>query len=352
MTEPHSVPLPSPEELLALTGTRRCLFGDARQIRQICEIVRKVARSSGPVLIRGESGTGKEVLASAIHRQSPRVSKPFVPLHAGAIPRELFESELFGHCKGAFTGADRDRTGAFDQADGGTLFLDEIGDMPVDHQVKLLRALQSGEIRPVGATQAHRVNVRVVAATNRDLESLIRDGRFREDLYYRLSLFVITIPPLRERREDIVPLAEIFARRFYAEQGGTGNLTISPAARRLLLEYAWPGNIRELENAVHHAVTFQEGGVIQPDDLPESVRTGQAPMLRTQPSPSGRTPSPEPPFEHLDADRTVEPLAEVERRHILYVYEQMQGNKTRTAQALGISLRSLQMKLKAFGRHN
>ncbi|HOY65894.1 MAG TPA: sigma-54 dependent transcriptional regulator [Candidatus Ozemobacteraceae bacterium] len=329
----------APADMLAVTGTSHCLFGDNSQIRRICDIVRKVARSRGPVLLRGESGTGKEVLARALHLQSPRSDKPFVPVNAGSLPRELVESELFGHVKGAYTGADRDRIGRFDEADGGTLFLDEIGDMPVEQQVKLLRILQSGEVRPIGSTRSHRVDVRVVAATNRDLEALVREGRFREDLYYRLSLFVITIPPLRERHEDIPALAESFLERFAEEQQRPA-MHLAGETRELLLEYAWPGNIRELENAMHYAVTMCDGEIIQPVDLPGTVRTCTPPFARTgkkEPAPNSAS-----------QEATIRPLADVEREHILAVYDALGHQKAGTARALGISVRSLQMKLKSW----
>ncbi|HEY9072477.1 MAG TPA: sigma-54 dependent transcriptional regulator [Candidatus Ozemobacteraceae bacterium] len=328
----------APTDLLAVTGTSQCLFGDNSQIRQICDVVRKVARSRGPVLLRGESGTGKEVLARALHLQSPRSEKPFIPVNAGSLPRELVESELFGHVKGAFTGADRDRVGRFDEADGGTLFLDEIGDMPVEQQVKLLRILQTGEVRPVGAARSHCVDVRVVAATNRDLESLVREGRFREDLYYRLSLFVITIPPLRKRHEDIPALAESFLKRFADEQERPA-LRLASETRDLLIEYEWPGNVRELENAMHYAVTMCDDEIIRPDDLPVAVRTCTPPFLR-KPEAAAPVAASSPPV--------LRPLAEVEREHILAVYDAVGRQKAGAARALGISVRSLQMKLKSW----
>lgn len=358
-------PFHSGDELLAVTGTRRCLFGENHQIKGICEIVRKVARSRGPVLIRGESGTGKEVLAAAIHGQSPRSAGPFLAVNAGAIPAELFESELFGAIKGAFTGADRDRRGRFDEADGGTLFLDEVGDMPLLQQVKLLRVLQSGEIHPVGAPRPHRVDTRVVTATNRNLESMVREGTFREDLYFRLNLFVITIPPLRERREDILPLARILAGRFAGEQG-LGEPVFTADAEKLLTTYSWPGNIRELENALHYAVTMAEGDRLMPWHLPDAVRSGRSPFQAlagseasasvqdsaTLPGPAMANGQPHPPQAPLASSPTPDlslPLAEVEKRHILAVYDAHSQNKTHAARALGISVRSLQLKLAAWG---
>lgn len=313
-------------------GTSRCLFGENSQIKEICEVVKRIARSNGPVLIRGASGTGKEILAAAIHHQSPREGKPFVTVNSGAIPGELFESELFGHLKGSFTGADRDRKGKFTEADTGTLFLDEIGDMPLLHQVKLLRVLQNGEVQSVGAAHPHRVDVRVIAATNRNLEEMVVAGRFREDLYFRLNLFPLVIPPLSERREDILPLAEQFVRTFAASQNMTVSPRFHPVAEQLLLEYSWPGNIRELENVVHYAVTFSEDGEILPVHLPDSVRMGRSPFAAKPDVPS--------------VEEEILPLGEMERRYILAALQKLNGNRTRTARKLGISLRGLQGKLK------
>ncbi|RCK78166.1 MAG: Response regulator of zinc sigma-54-dependent two-component system [Candidatus Ozemobacter sibiricus] len=398
-------PAPPFDNPLTALGTSRCLFGENGQIKQICEIVRKIARSSGVALIRGESGTGKEILAQAIHLQSPRAHRPFIAVNAGAIPPDLFESELFGHRKGSFTGADRDRPGRFDEADGGTLFLDEIGDLALAHQVKLLRVLQTGEVQPVGESRPHRVDTRVVAATNRDLEALVREGKFREDLYFRLNLFTLTIPPLRERREDILPLARHFVRAFAQQQGRAEPPRLDPEVERLLLEYPWPGNIRELENCLHFAVTMADGDLITLADLPEHVRLCQAPFTplsaasssatsssaaggpatlgpgaarstAATPSvvlPGAASPGPEPtPAPSLNPSSNpgtapcpttlgmtglalparpeeILPLAKVERTYVLAAYAATGRNKTQTARRLGISLRSLQMKLKAWG---
>jgi len=332
---------PVPADMLAVTGTSRCLFGENSQIRQICDVVRKVARSRGPVLLRGESGTGKEVLARAIHMQGPNADRPFIPVNAGSLPGELVESELFGHVKGAFTGADRDRAGRFDEAAGGTIFLDEIGDMPVSHQVKLLRVLQSGEVQPVGAARSHRIDARVVAATNRDLETLVREGRFREDLYYRLGLFVITIPPLRDRHEDIPALAESFLQRFAKEQRRE-SMRMAAETVTLLIEYEWPGNVRELENAMHYAVTMCEQDVVGPADLPASVRTCIPPLRSNG---AGKDTG----GGAAETHQAIRPLEAIEREYIVDVYARLGRQKAGTARALGISVRSLQMKLKAWG---
>ncbi len=389
---PARTPAPplSLDNPLAALGTSRCLFGENGQIKQICEIVRKIARSSGVALIRGESGTGKEILAQAIHLQGPRAGRPFLAVNAGAIPPDLFESELFGHRKGSFTGADRDRAGRFDEADGGTLFLDEIGDLAPAHQVKLLRVLQTGEVQPVGESRPHRVDTRVVAATNRDLEALVREGKFREDLYFRLNLFTLTIPPLRERREDILPLAHHFARAFAQQQGRPDGPRLAPEVERLLLEYPWPGNIRELENCLHFAVTMADGDLVTLADLPDHVRLCQAPFAPVTAggtstsaagSPAGARPgaraSPplptdppprQPPAVSPREDSApcptslpraglafptrpeeILPLDKVERTYVLAAFAAAGRNKTQTARRLGMSLRSLQMKLKEWG---
>ncbi|HOT28951.1 MAG TPA: sigma-54 dependent transcriptional regulator [Candidatus Ozemobacteraceae bacterium] len=324
----------------ALTATGHCLFGDSDKVKSICQVVDKVAPHRGPVLLRGESGTGKEVVARAIHMRSPRARRPFVAVNSGAIPQELFESALFGHRKGSFTGALADHAGYFDQADGGTLFLDEIGDLPLMQQVKLLRVLQSGEIQPVGAREPHSVDVRVVAATNRPLERFVESGAFREDLYFRINLFTITLPALRDRTEDITPLAEAFLRRMAAEAGRT-DLRWTPAALRILKRYPWPGNIRELENVVQFAVAMAEGATVTADALPQRVRRGEAPFDR------GRH------HEALHGTTSggtdgITKLEDVIREHILAVFERCNRNKTHTARALGISLRGLQMRLQRY----
>lgn len=355
------------EIAFATTGTRKCLFGENRQIKEICDVVRKVARSNGPVLIRGESGTGKEILAAAIHSQGPRSEKPFLAVNSGAIPPELFESELFGHLKGSFTGADRDKKGRFDEASGGSLFLDEIGDMPLFQQVKLLRVLQTGEVQAVGEGRAHKVDVRVITATNKNLEEMVRNGTFREDLYFRLNLFVISIPALRERPEDILPLANIFMKRIAESQGMGKSPRMSGEAEKVVKDYSWPGNVRELENAVHYGITMCDGDIIRLNDLPDSVRSGRSPFhegasLKTleysgnhfRPAVDGASKAPVPdagdPFA-IDRGNpgAILPLETMEKTYVLRVYGVLKGNKTKTARALGISLRSLQMKLKSWG---
>jgi two-component system response regulator HydG len=239
------------------------------------------------VLILGESGTGKELTARAIHQHSPRTRNAFVAVNCSAIPVDLVESELFGHVRGAFTGATATRPGLFETADRGTLFLDEVGDLPPLAQVKLLRALQEGEIKRVGSNETKHVDVRVIAATNVDLSSRIVAGRFREDLYYRLNVVAISLPPLRERREDIPLLAYHFLQK-YAARSGSSIRRFSPEAMQVLESHRWPGNVRELENAIEHAVVFCKDGVIQPTDLPFSRKqsSSQEPPVLVQPSPS------------------------------------------------------------------
>ena len=255
------------------------LIGTSGAIRQVYEQVAQVARTSTTVLLRGESGTGKELIAHAIHYNSPRAKKPFIKVSCAALPQDLIESELFGYEKGAFTGAQGAKKGRFEIADGGTLFLDEMGEMPQTLQAKLLRVLQEGTIRPVGATSEKQVDVRIICATNRDLAAEVEKGRFRQDLYYRLMVFPIRLPPLRERREDIPLLAEHFLAK-YNEQMGKEIAALSHETLELLRQYDWPGNIRELENVMERAVALEPTPTILPDSLPSMIR-GNAPHVPT-----------------------------------------------------------------------
>src|SRR5262245_14282766 len=304
------------------------LVAASPQMAQVLELVGRVAPTDATVLIHGESGVGKEVIAKALHHASTRARGPFVAINCAALPENLLESELFGHVRGAFTGAATAKKGLFEEAHGGTLLLDEIGEMTPSLQAKLLRTLQSGEVRPVGSTQASLVDVRVVAATNRDLEQMIRQGGFREDLFYRLNVISLAVPPLRERREDITRLAEHFLARLAERQGRV--LRLSPAAMDRLLRYPWPGNVRELENAMERTAILARGDVIEPEDLPPHVTAGLS---------VGAAP-------HLDSPRT---LAEAERIHIIQMLERSGWNHSRAAEALGIGRTTLWRKLKEYG---
>jgi transcriptional regulator with GAF, ATPase, and Fis domain len=285
----------------------------------------KAAASDAPILLLGESGTGKELFARAIHAASRRAGRPFVAVNAGALPEGTLEAELFGHARGAFTGAVQDRAGRFEAADGGTLFLDEAGDMPPSLQVKLLRALATGEIQKLGSPRERRVDVRVLAATHRDLRALVREGRFREDLFWRLCVVAVEIPPLRARRDDVLLLAEAFAQRFGREQGRTiAGLTSS--AREALLRHAFPGNVRELENAIRHAVVFAGGARITAADLPPEIGAG------------GLAPTDAPPRDADDLRRAKEDaVARLERAFIASVLERAGGNVARAARIAGMN---------------
>jgi DNA-binding NtrC family response regulator len=296
------------------------VVGRSEAMLQVYKTAARVAATDATVLIQGESGTGKELVARAIHSASPRASRPFVPVDCGAIAEGVLESELFGHTRGAFTGAQATRRGLFEEANQGTLFLDEIGDVGPNLQARLLRALQEGTVRRVGTNEPIAVDVRVVAASNRDLAHAVKEGRFREDLYYRLAVVTIQIPPLRERREDIPLLAEHFA----AKHGRAEGAAISPAARDLLVAHDWPGNVRELENVVARALALNPSGVILPEDLPDHLRGAR----------------PAPAAEGLAAhDRPT--LAELERRYAAQVLQETGGNKTRAAEVLGIDRKTL-----------
>ena len=304
------------------------LIASSAEMAQVLDLVGRVAPTDATVLIRGESGTGKEIIAKALHHASQRAAGRFVAINCGALPEPLLESEIFGHVKGAFTGAGSNKKGLFEEAHGGTLFLDEIGEMTPGLQVKLLRALQSGEVRPVGSTQVITVDARVVAATNRDLDPMIRQGSFREDLFYRLNVIPIVLPPLRDRREDIPLLAEHFLARFAQRQGRV--LRLSAGATERLLRYAWPGNVRELENAMERLAILARDESIEPGDLPPHIGAGLA--LGTAPA--------------LAAEQT---LAEAERAHIIQILERYGGNHSRAAEALGIGRTTLWRKLKDYG---
>jgi two-component system response regulator AtoC len=294
----------------------------------------KVALHPSPVLLTGASGTGKELVARLIHRESPRSGRPFIPVNCGGIPEQLLESEFFGHVKGAFTGADRDREGLFEAADGGTLFLDEVGELSPALQVKLLRALQEGEIRRVGATETRRMDVRIISATNRDLEAAVEEGDFRQDLYYRLAVVPIHLPQLRSRQEEIPELVRHLLER-QARRMGVDVEGVEPDAMETLLAYPWPGNVRELENVLERALVLTEGPRIRVDDLPESVRV----------------PSPETPLPGVDADdlSVKRQGARLEKHLIELALDRTGGNKTQAAELLDLSPRALRYKIQEYG---
>ncbi len=299
------------------------VVGRSEAMLQVYKTAARVAATDATVLIEGESGTGKELVARAIHAASPRAARPFVAVDCGAIAEGVLESELFGHARGAFTGAQAMRRGLFEEANQGTLFLDEIGDVGQNLQARLLRALQEGTIRRVGTNETIAVDVRVVAASNRDLAQAVKDGRFREDLFYRLNVVTIVIPPLRERREDIPLLAEHFA----AKHGRAEGAAISAPARDLLVAYGWPGNVRELENVVARALALNPSGVVTPEDLPEHVRSAR--------------PAAAPLTAIAGATQERPTLAELEKRYAAQVLQETGGNKTRAAEILGIDRKTL-----------
>ncbi len=302
------------------------IIGAARPMQELFKLMTRAARSASTVLITGESGTGKELVARSVHDMSGR-SGQFVPVNCAAIPAELIEAELFGHTGQAFTGAKQVRAGLFESAEGGTLLLDEIGELPLLMQPKLLRVLQEGRLRRVGSDQEKEVNVRVIAATNRDLEKEVREGRFREDLFWRLNVIHLHIPPLRERPFDIPLLVEHFLDRALKTSGALP-LSVTPAALAVLTAYAWPGNARELENAIERAVALAEGATLTPEDLPERIRlSGQTAQLLTQAHEKRMT------------------LRDLEKEYILETLRLTGGNKSRAAELLGFDRRTLHRKL-------
>jgi len=313
-------------------GAFETMLGSTPAMRRVIELVTKVAPTDSTVLLLGESGTGKDVLAGAIHRLSARRDMPYIAINCAALPEQLLESEMFGHVKGAFTGAHTDKPGLFQEADGGTIFLDEIGDMAPATQAKLLRVLQNGEVRPVGASASARVDVRVIAATNQDLEEAVRAKTFREDLYFRLNVIQIRIPPLRDRKEIIPRLADYFMQRF-SRKYGKHILGYDDHAAALMRNYDYPGNIRELESIVAHAVILCDGDRIHARDLPDQVRTGTAPRLALPNYTENGIPT----------------LTEMEERLIREALVQFDGNQTEAAKHLGISRSTLWRKLKEYG---
>ena len=306
------------------------LVGVASKMQRVYQLIEKVSQHTCPVLVLGESGTGKELVARSIHFASPRRQRPFMPVDCSALVATLIESELFGYVKGAFTGALQNRRGLLETADGGTVFLDEIADLPVDLQAKLLRALQEKEVKPVGSTDRISINVRVIAATNRDLEEAIHKGTFRQDLYFRLNVVQIKLPPLRERKTDIPLLVNSFLDKFSAPQGAVRSVSEETMSR--LTAYDWPGNVRELENAIERGVALGSGPVLQVTDLPTNLQQGAASRL-------------------TGSDELV-PLEELERRAIYRALRETGGDKLAAARLLGIGKTTLYRKLKEYESAN
>jgi DNA-binding NtrC family response regulator len=311
------------EECIAVPHRFQQIIGNSPGMNRVFELIRKVAPAEGSVLIEGETGTGKELIAQAIHRESSRCDGPFVPVNCASIPDGLLESELFGHVRGAFTGAQEKKQGLFVSANGGTLFLDEVGEMPLSLQAKLLRAIQDKKVRPVGSTDDISFDVRIVSATNRNLRASAKKGAFREDIYYRLATFTIEVPALKSRREDIPLLLEYFLAQ-HAEQGRDS--FFSSEVLRVLIDYSWPGNVRELRSLVERCVYLTEGNAVTLDDLPDEIREQARPKDRFC----------------FAEDKT---LSEVELDYINYILDRCEGNRVRAAEILGINRKTIQRKL-------
>lgn len=340
------LPLPPNAELIAavleaVTEDNRTMVATDPAIKAVLETADQVAPSTATILISGESGTGKELMASYIHKKSARRGGPFISLNCAAIPENLLESELFGHEKGAFTGAVARRIGKFEEASGGTLFLDEISEMDVNLQAKLLRAIQEKEIDRIGSNKPVKVDIRLVATTNRDLEKEVKAGTFRQDLYYRLNVINLTLPPLRERKTDIPRLAQFFIKK-YAAQNGIPEKPLSEAALDKLLNHTWPGNIRELENIMHRAVLVARGEQIGPEAISVGTETSMAAKVtQAVQSTTGQVPQ--------ATDQLVgKTVAEVERDLIVKTLDKCLGNRTHAANILGISIRTLRNKIKQY----
>jgi two-component system, NtrC family, response regulator HydG len=302
--------------------------GSSPRIREIFQLLEMVAPSEATVLLLGETGTGKELVAQAIHRNSPRAAGPFVVVNCAALPETLLESELFGHERGSFTGATVRKEGRFVLAHHGTVFLDEIGELSLPIQGKILRVLQAREFEPLGSNRTRKVDVRIITATNRDLEAMVREGRFRDDLYYRLNVFPVVLPPLRERLEDLPVLADFFLKK-YGEKNRRHGITLAPEALEAFRSYPWPGNIRELENVIERGVIVCQGNVLTWEDLPPTLRQRD-----------GRA----------AAGRETEPgLPELEGQLIRRTLERVAGQRRQAAEILGISLDELNLKIRSYG---
>jgi len=304
----------------------RNVVGESEAIRALGELVERVAGATAPILITGETGTGKGLIARAIHAQGPRANGPFVAVNCAALPENLLESELFGHVKGAFTGATSNRVGLFSDADGGTLFLDEIGEISPSMQAKLLRVLESGSVRPVGANKERAIDVRILAATHRDLHERVASGAFREDLLYRIDVVSIEIPPLRHRPEDIPVLLEHFLARARQKHPASPVRCFSTPALARLLDHRWPGNVRELEHLVERVVLLGRGSAVEPDALPKSITARGTPQLTFQ--------------------GDITPLREIQRRYACWAFEALEGRRMVTAEKLGIDIKTLARLLK------
>jgi two-component system response regulator PilR (NtrC family) len=319
--------------------TRTTLLGESEALKQIRSTIEKLSRSQAPIYISGESGTGKELVAKLIHSKGPRAESPFVPVNCGAIPSELMESEFFGHKKGSFTGAHQEQAGLFQVAEGGTLFLDEVAELPLHMQVKLLRAIQEKSVRPIGAQQEIQTDVRILSATHKDLGKLVENGQFRQDLFYRLNVIPLEVPPLRQRSEDIPLLCEHFLR-IIARQNGQPGLKIEADALHTLGQYAFPGNVRELENILERATTLCENSTITAADLQLPGRTAN--IVET--AEVDTTPAMEPGAVPLDTY-----MDNIEKDALIKALEQTRYNKTAAAKLLGITFRALRYRLKKLG---
>ncbi len=322
---------------MAMGYTRR-LIGKSEAMHEVFKLIGRVANSNTPVLIQGESGTGKELVARSIHENSYRRNWPFLAINCGAIPENLLESELFGYEKGAFTGAEKPKMGILEAANGGTCFLDEIGEMPLNMQTKLLRFLQEGEIMRLGATKSFKVDVRIISATNKDLEKMVKENKFREDLYYRLNVVQINLPPLRERREDIPLLVDFFLKN-YSLKNKIPPKKITKEVLNIFMNYDWPGNVRELENVVESAATLSPTNIIDVEHIPEKIRKNGEIIKRDNTK------------EIILAipEENFPPLYEVEKMYILKVLKAVKNNKSKAARILGIDRKTLRLKLKQYG---
>ena len=334
-----------PDAAASATESFDEIVGESPPIRALCDVLARVARSTANVLITGETGTGKELAARALHDRGPRAAGPFVTLNCAAVPETLLEDELFGHARGAYTGAEGAREGLFLRANGGTMFLDEIGDMPLLLQAKLLRVLQERTFRPVGSDREQTVDARVVSATHQDLEDLVKAGTFREDLYYRLNVVNISLPPLRDRGRDVLLLARHFLR-LHSSAAGHPVHGLSEAAARRLLAYPWPGNVRELSNVIERAIALIDHDTLMVEDLPAHLRgdTSNARAIRTEAEAEAGD---EDPGEPGDVEDLVS-IQELERRHILRVLAAVGGNKARAARILGLDRKTLYRRLNAY----